>query len=500
MTLHAINRRTFIQHSLSTLAVAALHPHALGQSTIKKRLEWQDFKKTSAYPSFVNAIAKMRANKNASDPASWTYWANAHANYCPHGIAYFLAWHRGYLHLLEKRLQSVSGNASLMLPYWDYYKNPAIPAEFTAPGTSNPLYSERLTSNVRNALTLTPFLPTLTNFQRGQTFAYEPQLEYKPHGPIHNLLGKVMATPQAPADPIFWLHHAQIDRLWVAWVAAGNGRQMPPRTDAYWQGSLTYAADLRLPLSQVYDTNTVLNYGYADETLPSAIPSAPAAPSASIVLVSTHAALQNDGLQENALPQRPTTNPFTATGPKRIDAERKSIGGVKDIVLDEHPVSARIAVRKDDSRTLQAMAGNLSASPFGKAPAEVRGKPAQTAFRSVQVVLDDICVTSKGDQGGYFFDVYLNLPQGEDATAATPDRHLLGGFGVFEIKTMQHHAHAGEKRMLSFPATRLLPSTAENPLKDMTVSFICTRSEDAPRGPVVEIGELRVEFSTGDVE
>ena len=42
-----------------------------------------------------------------------------------------------------------------------------------------------------------------------------------------------MGDPDTAAqDPIFWLHHANIDRLWNQWIEQGGGRADP--TDAAW--------------------------------------------------------------------------------------------------------------------------------------------------------------------------------------------------------------------------------------------------------------------------
>ena len=33
----------------------------------------------------------------------------------------------------------------------------------------------------------------------------------------NNAVGGTMDSSSSPADPLFWLHHANIDRLWVSW-------------------------------------------------------------------------------------------------------------------------------------------------------------------------------------------------------------------------------------------------------------------------------------------
>jgi hypothetical protein len=39
-----------------------------------------------------------------------------------------------------------------------------------------------------------------------------------------------MGTFMSPLDPIFWLHHANVDRLWVEWIEAGHSNT----SDASW--------------------------------------------------------------------------------------------------------------------------------------------------------------------------------------------------------------------------------------------------------------------------
>jgi tyrosinase len=36
------------------------------------------------------------------------------------------------------------------------------------------------------------------------------------------------AIPTAPADPIFWMHHANIDRLWAVWQKSAQGAGKNP--------------------------------------------------------------------------------------------------------------------------------------------------------------------------------------------------------------------------------------------------------------------------------
>ncbi|MFN0125291.1 MAG: tyrosinase family protein [Verrucomicrobiales bacterium] len=49
--------------------------------------------------------------------------------------------------------------------------------------------------------------------------AFQTTLEGGPHNSGHRAVGGTMASASSPADPIFWMHHANIDRLWAIWQA-----------------------------------------------------------------------------------------------------------------------------------------------------------------------------------------------------------------------------------------------------------------------------------------
>ena len=48
-------------------------------------------------------------------------------------------------------------------------------------------------------------------------------LEQQPHNVIHMAVGGLMRNPVTAAlDPLFWLHHCNIDRLWEVWNRSGG--------------------------------------------------------------------------------------------------------------------------------------------------------------------------------------------------------------------------------------------------------------------------------------
>jgi hypothetical protein len=47
------------------------------------------------------------------------------------------------------------------------------------------------------------------------------------HGNVHNAIGGDMATAHSPTDPLFFLHHANVDRLWAQWEQGPNDADPP---------------------------------------------------------------------------------------------------------------------------------------------------------------------------------------------------------------------------------------------------------------------------------
>lgn len=460
-----ISRRRFLQSSL-TVALVPFLPRVAFGATLKVRPNWNTFCTTPLFQVYLNAISLMKANTNAADPASWTYWVNVHKNYCPHSVAYFLAWHRGLLYRFETQLRKVAGNSALMLPYWDYYANPVMPAEFT--DTTSPLYiANRTGTDVSHALSLDPFADTVVNFQRGLTNAFETALESLPHNPVHNLIGGSMSSVTvSPRDPIFWLHHANIDRLWAAWCAAGNGRTMPVKTDPYWSGSFNYGPAQATMARTWAISETGLGYQYEDQTMPTTLPPPPP-------------------------PSQPAAVTLQALSSTVPGALAMSLGSGQDLALDERSVSVVVPLTDADRNQVRSLLLKQAAR-----------KVQASVDNSLRVVLDGVRLTGLGNKGGYFYKLYINLPSG--AGASQPEAtYLLGTLGSFEITGMLNHAGmkgmampTGDGVQLVYPMTDALAKIAPASLDKLTITFVrVDGNHPAKKGTVITIKEFRVEAS-----
>jgi tyrosinase len=206
----------------------------------------------------------------ASPADDKAYWKQ-----CQHGSWYFLPWHRGYLLAFEAvvrdAIAQLKGPSDWALPYWNYFgpgQNP-LPHAFGLPDWpdgkgDNPLYVKARYGPGNNGTVYVPLNqvnldalgdPDFTGPGGGggpgfggidTGFSHSGRthgaLESQPHDQVHVLVGGsdgntnmpgLMSVPDtAGLDPIFWLHHANIDRLWEVW------RQNPPShvdpTQANW--------------------------------------------------------------------------------------------------------------------------------------------------------------------------------------------------------------------------------------------------------------------------
>jgi tyrosinase len=169
-----------------------------------------------------------------------------------HGNSAFLPWHRAYLLDLERELQAIDG--SVALPYWRFDK-PA-PALFTEDYLGSPDPRGRLRFRPGH-----PFEGWVTDGQPGivRAFRFDPRnppalsveddvlamggegarygdfigMEGDPHGLAHtSFVGPIDQVPTAARDPLFFMLHNNVDRLWAKWQWLMR-RMDPDHPDGY---------------------------------------------------------------------------------------------------------------------------------------------------------------------------------------------------------------------------------------------------------------------------
>ena len=140
------------------------------------------------------------------------------------GVQRFLPWHRSYLVEFEKALKTV--DASISVPYWNWLNTRSLPDWLTAVMPKDMSTPDGEQYNVTREIGVKGPLPNPNDIKAGilssQTYTdftlfLEGWKPYGAHNQIHNYVGGTMGTMYSPADPVFWMHHAQIDRLWHIW-------------------------------------------------------------------------------------------------------------------------------------------------------------------------------------------------------------------------------------------------------------------------------------------
>ncbi|KGO55074.1 Tyrosinase [Penicillium expansum] len=233
-----------------------------------------------------------------------------------HFVASFLPWHRYYVHVYEEALKQCGYEGSMA--YWDWTLDARDPAHSTiwdakvgVGGNGDPKYTNPVGKDEYECVSDGPFrnlrpaylqddrIPHCLsrNFNNGTEYignmlaseytpnvinkisklrdynSYRISLESGPHGAVHSAIGGDMSPATSPNDPIFFLHHTQIDRLWWLWQ-----QEMPSnrtydysgiRTQDNFDGKTPPAATLNdllpmlgmakdLPVKQVMKTQTSL--------------------------------------------------------------------------------------------------------------------------------------------------------------------------------------------------------------------------------------------------
>jgi len=192
-----------------------------------------------------------------------------------HSGPVFAPWHRLMLLLLELQMQRILGDPTVGLPYWDWAADGALPAagQPAAPlwrptGIGSgavsdgpfafPAFRVQIESNgsaqlqttnrpLRRGLGLDGDAPTLPTPQTQATTLRQTRYDASPwnrsstgfrnrlegwspfgmHNRVHVWVGGDMGPATSPNDPVFYLNHCNVDRIWEGWLTQ-RGRSYVP--------------------------------------------------------------------------------------------------------------------------------------------------------------------------------------------------------------------------------------------------------------------------------
>jgi tyrosinase len=196
-----------------------------------------------------DAYQKMQA-LSASDNRGWIYWAEYHgynryecwhhARVGPNQFPYdlFLPWHRAYLTFFDNAARDQ--NPAAVVPWWDWTSpsshQTGLPAAYTSggpaleSGSMPPIDGQPARRTTRNPSD-PGGLPTPEDVDRVLNLSdfrdFSNQLQ-DIHDSVHIWTGGDMGSIATAAfDPVFWAHHAMIDRLWYMWQVRHGVNNIP---------------------------------------------------------------------------------------------------------------------------------------------------------------------------------------------------------------------------------------------------------------------------------
>ena len=178
----------------------------------------------------------VRLMKRRRDALSWDNQTRIHGRDAQHNNGLFLPWHRLQLTHMEAIVARLTGHEAFAMPYWDWQEHRFLP-EWVRDRNS-PLYERnraagvaaldfaaaRWASSEYSARLGSDDFPTFC----GRLPEGAGMVEGYAHNHIHQLVGGLMRKLRTSAgDPMFWLHHSNVDRVWATWHR-NRGRELYP--------------------------------------------------------------------------------------------------------------------------------------------------------------------------------------------------------------------------------------------------------------------------------
>ncbi len=491
-----LTRRSFIQ-GVAVLPLAAWLAQGARASEPFIRHDIASPQGAAMLAVYADAVSKMQA-RGADDPLSWMWTWYTHFvdglttkdseiarvfggvvtpasslavemwNTCQshsgQNANNFLPWHRMYVLFMEKIIRQVSGVPDFAIPYWNYTSaDPAqrgvVPAQFRLP--SDPVYGclyrpdrKRLANTgqpiqskmLSDPMDISVAMAKSSYSSVGKVQGFCRAIDSGVHGQLHVLVGTAKnmgSVPYAGRDPLFLVHHANIDRLWTSWNA--NGGVNP--TTSTWSNSAFVFADAQgqrvsSTLREYFD---MAQLGYCYDAL--------VAPPAVAGTFAQTAMRSASGT--NAIPEQVA----------------KGAGGAE---LGARPVRVR----------LLPVAGSRRTQIMGLDPTQ----PGRRAY----VVVRDLHTWKQPE---VLYDLYLT-PAG--ATSGLGRNNYVGTINFFDAEFHDHgHGRMGDvlgENFYSFDVTEILKRLSRsgnaNARDALTITFVPTGNPTQGANPLVATIEL----------
>jgi tyrosinase len=249
------------------------------------------------------------------DSRGYTAFARGHGydlDLCHDDNRIFLTWHRSYIYAFEKALSSAlkwkrgDDKLELTMPYWDWTafntathatnglpkvlnaatyvnaagatvdnplaKGPSLYRTVSQGLTGDQAFTHRYTRRLRGDI---PVLrgDVATYLSNPSFSSFSDDFNFGAHGTIHGDVGGSDAASPLPGrrgdmsaaisaayDPIFWLHHGMVDKVWFDWQTLHPGVSVPQHvldTPVYGGRQGSVFVDAENSLKYIYSSDSV---------------------------------------------------------------------------------------------------------------------------------------------------------------------------------------------------------------------------------------------------
>jgi tyrosinase len=270
-------RRTFLKQAAATAVLPLISDMIAGCASSFPRMRYNVLSAPgqAMIRKYAHAVQIMRS-RPAYDPSSWIFWWYTHAipmsksaaiqqvfgdasspakdlaqkawwTCQPHQIGEktdnFLPWHRMLVYFFEWQIRAVLHDDNFTLPYWN--STPGLPSSqsgilplaFRSPNDPllAPLYIQDRNDGVNSGSPIDKQNPGVLSAASAMAEStYSPNspkqgfcnnINVGVHAYVHALVGTVTNmgyVPTSAQDPVFWMLHCNIDRLWASWNRAGD--------------------------------------------------------------------------------------------------------------------------------------------------------------------------------------------------------------------------------------------------------------------------------------
>jgi len=293
---------------------------------------------------------------------------------------------------------------------------------------------------------------------------FQSLFEANPHDLVHGYVGGDMGSVLTSAlDPVFYAHHANIDRYWAKWLQQGGGRTNPTGSWAGTTFNFQTVSGPKAPTAGAAQTPEALGYTYDSQVR------------VDVKKVPDLLKYLN-GLKDRYKYPRTLPIPPRPPGP----GPWVTVAATNALELDGNPTVVRVP--------------NKNVTTKGFVPA------LKAPDTDIVLTLYDVRSTRIAQQGGYVYQVFLTSSEKDLAQGLAKTAVEVASFSSFSVSVAEQHQ---EHAQPSVPQIRLPISAEARKLLvisgDSDPALVFVRRGLITKGREIEDNVEQVFFTIGEI-